>query len=521
MPTPNEKLAESMAELERLQVGGRRAFRSHELSRVHRERLLHAGYLQQVVRGWLISSGPGSAQGESTPWFASFWEFCARYCEARFSKDWHLSPEQSLLISAENTVIPRQVIIYSPKGANNTTTLLFGTSLYDLKESQPPPSGDLIVKDGLRLFATEPALIKVPQAFFAAKPVEAHVALASVREPSALLRRLLDGGNSVVAGRLVGAFRRVGRADTAEEIRAAMTGAGYSVRESDPFVPGQEIGKLTLAAAPIVGRIQSMWGSMRGTVLSAFPPAPGLPADGTAYLHLVDEIYQSDAYHSLSIEGYRVTPDLIERVRSGNWRPESNQADQKSGDALAARGYWQAFRIVKRAVEKIITGANPGTLVRSAHREWYRELFQPSAAAGLIPAAALAGYRNDFVFLRTSRYVPPRWEAVRDAMPALFDLLESEREPAVRAVLGHWLIGYIHPYMDGNGRIARFLMNAMLASGGYPWTVVRVEDRTRYLHALDRASIDLDIGPFAAFLAERVGWSVSQLPAQLPATNIG
>jgi len=468
MPTPNEKLAESLAELEKLQAGGQRVFRSHELSRVHRERLLHAGFLQQVVRGWLISSSPGTATGESTPWFASFWEFCARYCEERFSKDWHLSPEQSLLISAENTVIPPQVVIYSPKGANNTTALLFGTSLYDLKESQPPPSGDLIVKDRLRLFAIEPALTKVPEAFFTAKPVEARVALASLREPSGLLRRLLDGGNSVVAGRLVGAFRRVSRADVAEEIRAAMTGAGYSVRESDPFVPGQEFGKLTPAAAPIVGRIQSMWESMRGTVLSTFPPPPGLPADRAAYLHFVDEIYQSDAYHSLSIEGYRVTPDLIERVRSGGWRPESNEADQKSRDALAARGYWQAFQIVKRSVEEIISGANPGTLTGSAHREWYRELFQPSVAAGLIPATALAGYRNDFVFLRTSRYVPPRWEAVRDAMPSLFDLLESEPEPAVRAVLGHWLIGYIHPYMDGNGRIARFLMNAMLASGGYP-----------------------------------------------------
>jgi hypothetical protein len=53
----------------------------------------------------------------------------------------------------------------------------------------------------------------------------------------------------------------------------------------------------------------------------------------------------------------------------------------------------------------------------------------------------------------------------------------------------------------------------MLASGGYPWTVVRVEDRARYLRALDSASIDLDIAPFASFLAERVGWSVSQLPA--------
>ena len=125
-------------ELEKLQAEGQRVFRSQELSRVHRERLLRAGFLQQVVRGWLISSSPGTAQGESTPWFASFWEFCARYCEERFSDDWHLSPEQSLLISAENTVIPPQVIIYSPKGANNTTALLFGTSLYDLKESQPP-----------------------------------------------------------------------------------------------------------------------------------------------------------------------------------------------------------------------------------------------------------------------------------------------------------------------------------------------------------------------------------------------
>jgi fido (protein-threonine AMPylation protein) len=512
VPTPNEKLAESLAKLEKLQAEGRRVFRSPELSRVHRERLLHTGFLQQVVRGWLISSSPATTTGDSTPWFASFWEFCARYCEERFSKDWHLSPEQSLLISAENAVIPPQVIIYSPKGANNTIALLFGTSLYDLKESQPPPSGDLIVKDGLRLFAIEPALTKVPEAFFAAKPVEAQVALASLREPSGLLRRLLDGGNSVVAGRLVGAFRRVGRTDIAEEIRAAMTGAGYSVRESDPFVPGQEFGELTPAAPPIVRRIQSIWKSMRGTVLGAFPPPPGLPADRAAYLHFVDEIYQSDAYHSLSIEGYRVTPDLIDRVRSGNWRPESNEADQKSRDALAARGYWQAFQLVERSVEKIIAGANPGALVRDAHREWYRELFRPSVAAGLIPSTALAGYRNDFVFLRTSRYVPPGWETVRDAMPALFDLLESEPEPAVRAVLGHWLIGYIHPYMDGNGRVARFLMNAMLASGGYPWTVVRVEDRVRYLRALDSASIDLNIAPFAAFLAERVGWSVSQLP---------
>ena len=171
---------------------------------------------------------------------------------------------------------------------------------------------------------------------------------------------------------------------------------------------------------------------------------------------------------------------------------------------MAARGYWQAFQRVKSNVSEILSGADPAVSVRSAHRDWYRELYQPNVAAGLIRASALAGYREIPVCLRTSRYIPPRWEIVRDAMKALFDLIEHEAHPGVRAVLGHWLFGFIHPYPDGNGRIARFLMNAMLASGGYPWTVIRVEDRSAYLSALDRASIDMDIRPLAKFIAQRV-----------------
>jgi fido (protein-threonine AMPylation protein) len=511
MSSPSEKLADSLAELHKLQVDGRRVFRSEELSRLARERLLRAGFLQQVLRGWLISSSPAAGEGESTPWYASFWQFCALYCEARFPGAWHLSPEQSLFIYAERTVIPRQVIINSPSGSNNSIDLLFGTSLYDLKETQLPPAGDIVTRDGLRVYAVEAALIKVPEAFFAEQPIESQVALASVKEPSGLLRRLLSGGNSVVASRLAGAFRRADRPEIADEISKSMMAAGYSIRETDPFAASHVFAKLAPATAPIVGRIRGIWEATRERVLKVFPRAPGLPIDPRAYFHFMDDIYASDAYHSLSIEGYRVTPDLIERVRSGKWNPEANAADRQNRDALAARGYWQAFQEVKASVGKIIAGENPGTLIRSAHRNWYRELFQPSVASGLIEASALAGYRNDFVFLRTSRYVPPRWEAVRDALPALFDLLEAEKEPAVRAVLGHWLFGYIHPYMDGNGRMARFLMNAMLASGGYPWTVVRVEDRAKYLSALDSASIDTNITPFAKFLGERVKSSLLEL----------
>ena len=96
-------------------------------------------------------------------------------------------------------------------------------------------------------------------------------------------------------------------------------------------------------------------------------------------------------------------------------------------------------------------------------------------------------------------------------MPTLFDLLEKETVASVRAVLGHWLFGYIHPYPDGNGRMARFVMNVMLASGGHPWTVIRVQDRDAYLAALESASIDQDIEPFARFLAEQVARSLEQM----------
>jgi len=48
-------------------------------------------------------------------------------------------------------------------------------------------------------------------------------------------------------------------------------------------------------------------------------------------------------------------------------------------------------------------------------------------------------------------------------------------------------------------------MNAMLASGGFPWTVLRLEDRDRYMAALNSASGQGDIKPFAAFIAQSLG----------------
>src|SRR5258705_5012234 len=421
-----------------------------------------------------------------------------------------MSPEQSHCVHGERTVIPDQLVVHSPKATNNDIKLLFGTTLYDLKVAEMPATAALTVRDGLRLLLPAAALVRVPDWFFELYPLETKVVMASLADASDLLRLLLNGGHSAKAGYLAKAFRQTGRGELADEIVRAMKGAGYDVRESSPFEAGQILRKPSRPSAPMVSRVEMLWGSMRGKVLAAFPKGPGLPTDKEAYLRFVDEIYRTDAYHSLSIEGYSVTPALVERVRQGGWDPEHDAGDRRNRDALAARGYWQAFQLVRTGVEKVIAGENGTAVVRAVHNDWYRELFQPSVTAGLLEAGSLAGYRNTPVFLRGSRYVPPRWEAVRDAMPAFFELLEKEPEPSVRAVLGHWLFGYLHPYPDGNGRMARFLMNIMLASGGYPWTVIRIRDRKPYLSALDRASIEMDIHPFTNFIVRRVQWHLEQ-----------
>ncbi|HET9101427.1 MAG TPA: hypothetical protein VFN62_13620 [Acidobacteriaceae bacterium] len=401
--TPNEKLAESLAVLRELQKGRRSVFQSARLNRTHRERLLQNGFLREVIKGWVMSSSPSARDGDSTPWYASFWGFCESYCQDRFADAWHLSPEQSLLLHAENTFIPTQVVIYAAKGTNHTMNLLFGTSLYDLKQTDMPPAGDVSVKDGLRLFSPATALVKAPESFLVRNPIETQVVLAGIRDASDVLRRLLNGGHTAKAGHLAGAFRRVGRPEIADEIVSTMKSAGYDVRETYPFAAGHTFGALPVTASPIVSRMQAMWESMRGAVIASFPKAPGLPKNKKEYLHAVDDIYKSDAYHSLSIEGYTVSAALIKRVQQGDWNPDNHDNDRQSRDALAARGYWQAFEKVKETVAAVIAGGNAGALSRTAHREWYRELFQPCVAAGLINAGTLAGYRNDAVYLRTSR----------------------------------------------------------------------------------------------------------------------
>lgn len=500
MAKPSVKLAESLKVLHQLQERGKVAIRSGDLTRTHRERLCRNGFLLEVIKGWYIPARPDETIGESTTWYASFWQFCGAYLEHLKGKEWCLSPEQSLSLHAENWTVPKQLLVRASKARNNITALPHDTSLLDIRSTLPEDK-DIVEKDGLRLFSLPAALIACAPRTFMQNPTDMRAALAIVRDASEVLERLLEGGHSTIAGRLAGAFRNIGRDRIADNIVDTMRSAGYEVRENDPFETQIPIILSVREQSPYANRICLMWQEMRGQIIERFPAAPGLPKDTAAYLKHVEDVYVTDAYHSLSIEGYRVSPELIEKVRSGDWNPDIIKNDREQHNAMAARGYWQAYQAVRDSIEKVLSNQNPGVVARDDHSTWYREMFAPGVAAGILRPSDLAGYRNEPVFIRRSMHVPPSRGAVRDAMPVLFDLLQEETEPSVRVVLGHFMFVYIHPYIDGNGRMGRFLMNVMLASGGHPWTVIPVEQRTIYMAALEDASVNQNIIPFTDFLA--------------------
>ena len=170
MASPNEKLAASLEVLKELREQHGNVLKSSDLSRTHRDRLKKNGFLRDIILGWLVVTRPQDKPQESTFWYTSFWDFCRRYCQERFGADWCFSSEQSLLLHAESTQIPRQVIIWSSKGSENNTALPFETSLYDLKKALPLKD-DLMTRDGLNVLTIEAGLINVPEAFYRTYPI--------------------------------------------------------------------------------------------------------------------------------------------------------------------------------------------------------------------------------------------------------------------------------------------------------------------------------------------------------------
>lgn len=491
-------------------AGPKGVVRSAALSRADRERLRRAGYLKDIVKGWYFLVKPGLAAGESTAWYASFWNFLETYLTERFGDDYCLSAIASLELHVGTTTVPRQVVAMTAHGGKTLLSLPHDTSVLVYQDEKGLPR-EVDSVDGLRAMPLPYALCRLTPAYFRSNSINAELALRALNDVGALIRIILEAKSPALAGRLAGAYAFLGDSGKAREIESAARAVGIAVRPENPFdrnTPALESSPRMIF--PHVGRIQAMFRAMRDPVADVFKGVKPTPVRSVeSCIEHIDDVYVNDAYNSLSIEGYQVSPDLIRRIRDGKWNPDRDLRDRQDRDALAAKGYLEAFKLVKKAVRTIVKGSDAASVARESFRDWYRALFSEAVNAGLMEAHRLAGYRNGPVYIRNSMHVPPRASAVPDAMEALFDCMQSELEPIVRAVLGHALFGFVHPYFDGNGRLARFLMNLFLTTAGYPWTIVRTERRNAYMSVLETASTRGEIAPFARFIRDemKVDWS--------------
>lgn len=281
MVTPQQKFADALDMLRTLQDCNRVAIRSDDLSRPQRELLMKQSFLQEVMKGWYIPARPDAGAGESTAWYTSYWGFCSAYLNKRFGEDWSLSPELSIALQTGNRTVPKQLLVRTPKG-NKPTGLPLGTPLFDVRAAIPA-SEDVGVQDGLRPFSIPAAPIASAPGLYENNAIDARAALATVRDASELLGRLLQGGHSAIAGRLAGAFRNIGRERIADDILKAMRSAGYSAREQNPFATKLETLVPARERSPYAGRIRLMWQEMRRVVLERFPPPPGPAPISSAY----------------------------------------------------------------------------------------------------------------------------------------------------------------------------------------------------------------------------------------------
>lgn len=116
-------------------------------------------------------------------------------------------------------------------------------------------------------------------------------------------------------------------------------------------------------------------------------------------------------------------------------------------------------------------------------------------------------YRQVNVLISGAEHRPPQAVQVPEQMTAFIDWCSNQAQtlhPIERAARVHSEFVKIHPFVDGNGRTSRLLMNLELMKAGFPATVIEVEQRLDYYQALDKAHCTDDYRDFIQLVANAV-----------------
>lgn len=224
---------------------------------------------------------------------------------------------------------------------------------------------------------------------------------------------------------------------------------------------------------------------------------------GPALQNLTDYFRLKNIYHSNAIEGNLLslgeTQLVIQEGLTITGKPLKDSIEVKN--LSSALDFFET--LADREGLPVTTQD-----IRNIHACILKGIDDPNAGA----------YRSVFVEISGSKHRPPDPARIPVMMEDLGDWLtrvsdisnvsQNSIDPVVLACVAHaWLV-HIHPFIDGNGRTARLLMNLLLIRRGYPLAIITKDERQRYYDALEESDEGGDLTPFLRLVLESVDDSI-------------
>ncbi|MBU4373568.1 MAG: Fic family protein [Euryarchaeota archaeon] len=225
-----------------------------------------------------------------------------------------------------------------------------------------------------------------------------------------------------------------------------------------------------------------------------------LPADAVKRLH--EELRLLHTYHSNAIEGNTLTLSETKLVL-------------EEGITIGGKSLWEHLEATNNA--KAFDLMEDIAKKRKAIDHVIIQRIHEAVTAGILEEAGK--YRTKNVRITGAAKAPPDWSKVVKLMDELIEkIVQSWLHPVETAAFMHHMFVEIHPFIDGNGRVARLLMNLYLIAQSYPPIVLKKEDRGKYYRFL-RAADAGNLTPFADFIAKAVDESLTMYLAIFGGTD--
>jgi Fic family protein len=198
-------------------------------------------------------------------------------------------------------------------------------------------------------------------------------------------------------------------------------------------------------------------------------------------------------YESNRIEGNTLTLQETHLVIAKDMTIKGKKLDEH----LEARNHQQAIHYIRELAEK-----------DTALSEYLLNAIHNIVLGGIRPREA-GVYRQQDVTITGTRHIPPQTYMVKKLMEDIFLWYGEHKNrlhPVLLAADMHEKIVGVHPWIDGNGRTCRLVMNLILMQHGFPIARITGDDETRlaYYNALEAAQIENNPAPFRLLVAAYV-----------------